>query len=1178
MANILKFIIQAVAALWPLLKKYKKTSTAVAATGVTAAMFYGSGGVTNPPPAVPMGAVTNHPGSDGDALTSNGDYTYTWEAGGGGGGLTYDGTITDGQFGVYDDTANEYIPTLAGAPVYSVKNPIAYTPPGGGSARMVRAAGTNLQTTGTITAASTSLSVTSATGWARGYGIYLPGAGAAHGLSTPSAPNVTPQGTSGATSRDYRIRALSGDGGCTDTGTITTITTGNATLSTTNFDFITWPTVTGAKAYAIYGDSTTDANQYLLTIVQGQPTALAIQFDAANYISAVAADIGRTVVQGSHDGVLLGFDNTARIWWVDPTVWGTDTFNGSGSAVTTTVSTSGTSTGASATTLTLAAGASAVNDTYNGQTIYITSGTGLGTYAVITDYDGPSRVATVASWTGTQPVSGDDYRVTVGTGQGTQTSAATNACYWKNCGAAATTVPFKQLGRRNSANTYVGELMLYPLSTSGVLYRCVRTVKDGATASSAPSFSTTLGAETADGDVVWRRENQCVPVLPTTSGWANALTTHVTDISGTTLTLADAATTSTSGQFVMHDDLSAAQAWHAASIASTAQSAILHWPAGDYDLRPGTPLDDGAGNDARYNVIANGGNDYLFTLFDMSNSGRSGKEVEWHAHGASVWYAASDTAARLRDDSANAATADNRWFVNLGTSAVTFRGGRYIYAPSGTTPMEHGDAWNWMFFSGDDPTNDAARGPRFYGVSLLAWPRLTIHTADYGPGREEVWDDCDLTYGGAGHDGGWYLAGGRIRGCTNIGIRFDRSLGIYQDDNTYETSLWIHDCTFKNFLQNGIRVRMDGFYFTKNRCFDFENFIDSPGGDEAYFAFNRFERVNIDLGDMTDLQFVHNTVVDSTVTLSATSLICNFNRIRATASFAPTTTTTMVQLAGAAQGGEYIGNNLDVTAYTPGQSVRDLLISGSGSWKVAKNHHRVESVFTFRITCTGNVLIEKNDIGTTFTAANSLTPCAGNGTYTLRDNTWTTGAANTPLQIDAGVRVTIDGDRCTTGHMTVAAISGPCEIRNMNLPSATASTFAHTGTRLIENNFAVAPTLSVACYTRGNMVAGSAISSPTALNSGTTNNYQLPVTDYVRLDPNASNSTLSGLVAFTGGTEKVLLNADAAAAQVILDDSGGGSSAANQFAFGATTLDTNDLATIWYDSTASLWMLKSVTP
>lgn len=63
-----------------------------------------------------------------------------------------------------------------------------------------------------------------------------------------------------------------------------------------------------------------------------------------------------------------------------------------GSTVT---SDSGTAQAGSASTITLQAGASASNDTYNGQLLYISSGTGVGQSRAISDYVGSTKVATV---------------------------------------------------------------------------------------------------------------------------------------------------------------------------------------------------------------------------------------------------------------------------------------------------------------------------------------------------------------------------------------------------------------------------------------------------------------------------------------------------------------------------------------------------------------------------------------------------------------------------------------------------------------------------------------------------------------------------------------------------------------------------------------------------------------
>jgi hypothetical protein len=527
--------------------------------------------------------------------------------------------------------------------------------------------------------------------------------------------------------------------------------------------------------------------------------------------------------------------------------------------------------------------------------------------------------------------------------------------------------------------------------------------------------------------------------------------------------------------------------------------------------------------------------DCLFNLFAASNSNKTrNARVEWRAHGATIWFAPTDSPARLVDDSSNAALTDIRYFIDINSSAITFRGGRYIYAPTGCAPMEHLDAWNWYFFSrGNTPT----RGPRFYNVDLLAWPRHTAHGDELGSGQEEVWQDCDLTYGGAGHDGALYFAGARMRGCSLAGIRFDRSLGIYQDDNSYNTGAWITDCVFKSLLQNGIRIRLSGFYFARNRCFDFENFIASSG-DDAKLISNTFTRCNIGITVTDKLDFSHNTLIDSWATLSAPSLICNFNRSIATASLSLTTTVNAFILSGGAGGGQYIGNHVDLTAYTPGQSLRDWSLTGSGNWHVAHNTHLCEAVFSFRSACTGTVVMEDNYVNTSYTGPSGITPVAGNGTYTLRDNNWVSGSALQPLEISAGSNVVMDNDRLSM-PISVSNITGPFEMHNTKIASSTASTIAKNGARLINNDFGGAPTLTgTLLYTKGNTIAGVAHASPAALAIGASA-LTLPVTDYVRLDPNASNSSLSGMTARASGVEVFTVNVDAGAATLTYTNNSG---------------------------------------
>lgn len=70
-------------------------------------------------------------------------------------------------------------------------------------------------------------------------------------LSTPGAPTVTPQGTSGAATWTYKIVAITGTG-TTEASAAGSTATGNATLDGTNYNRLTWTAVTNAIGYWIY--------------------------------------------------------------------------------------------------------------------------------------------------------------------------------------------------------------------------------------------------------------------------------------------------------------------------------------------------------------------------------------------------------------------------------------------------------------------------------------------------------------------------------------------------------------------------------------------------------------------------------------------------------------------------------------------------------------------------------------------------------------------------------------------------------------------------------------------------------------------------------------------------------------------------------------------------------------
>ncbi|MBT9156976.1 MAG: hypothetical protein DDT37_01979 [Firmicutes bacterium] len=70
-------------------------------------------------------------------------------------------------------------------------------------------------------------------------------------ITSPAAPTVSVQGTAGTTTYGYRVTARSRVGE-TLASPETTITTGNATLSATNFNRITWTAVPGAVDYRVW--------------------------------------------------------------------------------------------------------------------------------------------------------------------------------------------------------------------------------------------------------------------------------------------------------------------------------------------------------------------------------------------------------------------------------------------------------------------------------------------------------------------------------------------------------------------------------------------------------------------------------------------------------------------------------------------------------------------------------------------------------------------------------------------------------------------------------------------------------------------------------------------------------------------------------------------------------------
>lgn len=97
-------------------------------------------------------------------------------------------------------------------------------------------------------------------------------------LSTPAGVTVTPVGTAGAATYFYKVAAVGG-GGVTLASTGQSTTTGNAVLSPTNYNQVSWTAVPNATGYFVYGrPSTTGTEQKMAFVTQNSFADTGSQF------------------------------------------------------------------------------------------------------------------------------------------------------------------------------------------------------------------------------------------------------------------------------------------------------------------------------------------------------------------------------------------------------------------------------------------------------------------------------------------------------------------------------------------------------------------------------------------------------------------------------------------------------------------------------------------------------------------------------------------------------------------------------------------------------------------------------------------------------------------------------------------------------------------------------------
>jgi hypothetical protein len=135
------------------------------------------------------------------------------------------------------------------------------------TAQTIAASGSTQSTTlgATFSSGSTTVTLTSALDFKNNQQVRIVGAGSTSALTAPTGTAVTPctdaqsgaqptcPGGTGATTYQYQVLAVDSKWGASPTASAVSISNGNASLSFTNYNKVTWGAVTGAIYYCVYG-------------------------------------------------------------------------------------------------------------------------------------------------------------------------------------------------------------------------------------------------------------------------------------------------------------------------------------------------------------------------------------------------------------------------------------------------------------------------------------------------------------------------------------------------------------------------------------------------------------------------------------------------------------------------------------------------------------------------------------------------------------------------------------------------------------------------------------------------------------------------------------------------------------------------------------------------------------
>lgn len=130
-------------------------------------------------------------------------------------------------------------------------------------------------------------------------------------LTAPAAPTVTQGGTAGSTNYSYAVTDIGNGGSATSTATQTTA--GNATLSVTNFNVVTWQAIVGHTYRVVRTAASGTPNSTGWISIAITATAATMSFSDTGITATGGVPAGNTSGSVLADGVLFGGGGTNGI-------------------------------------------------------------------------------------------------------------------------------------------------------------------------------------------------------------------------------------------------------------------------------------------------------------------------------------------------------------------------------------------------------------------------------------------------------------------------------------------------------------------------------------------------------------------------------------------------------------------------------------------------------------------------------------------------------------------------------------------------------------------------------------------------------------------------------------------------------------------------------------------------